>query len=336
MKKCTITRFVLFAALFLGGSPFLYAWGVWAHQRINRAAVFALPAEMRTFFYNHIDFLTVESVIPDVRKYAISDKAESPRHYIDLEDFGQHALDSLPKNWKEASQKYDEKTLQRNGILPWYIVEIQNKLVTAFREKRKDEILFLAADLGHYLGDAHVPLHTSSNHDGQLTGQKGIHAFWESQLPEHFGEAYRFNTGEAKYISDPVAEVWRIIEDSHLSADTLLKVDKQLQNDFAKDKIFQLDSLGNMRKNKYGQGIHSKEYAAKYHQLLNGMIERRIRLSIAATANFWYTAWVNAGKPDLNSMDSEATTKSNARNFKAETKLWKQGKLIEMNYHREF
>jgi hypothetical protein len=42
------------------------------------------------------------------------------------------------------------------------------------RKTKKHEILFIAADLGHYIADAHMPLHTSDNHDGQLTDQKGI------------------------------------------------------------------------------------------------------------------------------------------------------------------
>ena len=29
------------------------------------------------------------------------------------------------------------------------------------------------------------------------------------------------------------------------------------------------------------------------------MVERRMRQSIFAVASFWYTAWVNAGQPDL-------------------------------------
>jgi len=63
----------------------LFGWGYWAHQRINRAAVFALPDSMGVFFYNHIDFITEEAVMPDVRIYAINYREEANRHYIDLE-----------------------------------------------------------------------------------------------------------------------------------------------------------------------------------------------------------------------------------------------------------
>jgi hypothetical protein len=73
---------VLLLAFMAGGITFVFAWGAWGHQHINRAAVLGLPAEMRPFFYNHIDFITEQAVVPDLRKYTINDRAEFPRHYI--------------------------------------------------------------------------------------------------------------------------------------------------------------------------------------------------------------------------------------------------------------
>ena len=48
-----------------------------------------------------------------------------------------------------------------------------------------DDVLRTAADLGHYLADAHVPLHTTGNYNGQRTNQTGIHALWETHNVEH-------------------------------------------------------------------------------------------------------------------------------------------------------
>ncbi len=58
------------------------------------------------------------------------------------------------------------------------------RLTTAFKNKDPAKILKLSAELGHYIADFHVPLHASSNHNGQYTNQKGIHGFWESRIPE--------------------------------------------------------------------------------------------------------------------------------------------------------
>ncbi len=314
--------------------PILLSWGTFGHEHINRAAVLALPDPLLSFFYNHIDFITEESTIPDLRKYTLNDNAEKPRHFIDLENFG--LRDSLPTTLAEVKKKYDEKFLQQNGILPWYIEEIMDKLTKAFKEKRKTEILFLAADLGHYIGDAHMPLHTSVNHNGQLTNQKGIHAFWESRLPEMFGDTYNYNVGGPIYITDIPKETWRMINATHLLADTLLLADKDLKQQFPADNIYMKDASGKIVKNKFNEPMHSAEYAQQYNQKLKGMVENQMRLAITATTNFWYTAWVNAGKPDLSDLDPASQTDRNRKFLKQELKLFKQGKLIDIKSEKEF
>ena len=314
----------------------LSSWGMWGHQHINKSAIFALPDELRIFFYNHLDFVTEESNVPDLRKYTLSDKAENPRHYIDIEDFGNIPIDSIPQTSKLAYAKYDNKLLQSSGILPWYIQDVMEKLTKSMQNKRKTEILFLAADLGHYLADANMPLHTSSNHNGQLTNQAGIHAFWEAQLPEIFGEKYNVYTGNAKYIDNVTKETWRIIQHSHQLADTLLAKDRELRKTFPADKIFLKDANGKLVKNKFNQSVYTPEYATLYHQALNGMIENQLREAIMATANFWYTAWVNAGKPDLKSLDDEGLTKRNKSNYKKDIKAWEKGKLTVLKVETEF
>jgi hypothetical protein len=336
MKIANIKKVCITAICLLSSVSLLFAWGVWAHQRINHAAVFALPEEMRPFFYNHIDFVTEESVVPDIRKYTINDKPEFARHYIDLEAFENTAIDDLPKTMKEAMAKYDDKTLQKNGILPWYIQEMMEKLTTAFKEKRKTEILFLAADLGHYLADANMPLHTSLNHDGQLTNQKGIHGFWESQLPERFGDSYKFSVLPAVYIDNIAAETWLINKHSHSLADSLLAIERNLKATFPKENLYNTDSSGQIMKNKFGQPVHSFEYAKAFHVALNGMVEAQMRHSISDIANFWYTAWVNAGKPDLNSLDDPSLTKSNRKKYKLEMKSIQKNRLFGFKTGNEY
>jgi len=325
----------LFTSLFLlTGIPLSFGWGIWGHKHINKAAVFALPPEMRTFFYNHIDFITEESVVPDIRKYTINDKMEFARHYIDLEDFNL-PVDNFPRTMKEATAKFDSVTLEKSGILPWYIQVVTDKLTKAFKNKNKTEILFLAADLGHYIADAHMPLHTSTNHDGQLTNQKGIHSFWESQLPELFGDSYNFYTGDAKFINDITNETWHIIKHSNMLADTLLLTEKKVHESFSKGKIYNTDADNKIIKNQYNQPEHTLEYSKAFHDALNGMVERQMRAAIAATTNYWYTAWVNAGKPDLTSLDDENLTNRNKKYLKEDFKAWTKGKITNLKIQNE-
>ena len=236
----------------------------------------------------------------------------------------------------QAKLRYGDLFLQSNGMLPWYIQEIMDKLTNAFRNKRKSEILFLAGDLGHYIGDAYMPLHTSLNHDGQLTNQRGIHAFWEGQLPELFGKSYNLYTGKAKYIQNVTKETWDIIRSSHQLVDTLLAVDRRLKTNLSINRIFQTDSSGNIMRNKFKDPIHTVEYARRYHGELNGMVEKQLRGAIGSTADFWYTAWVNAGKPDLSDLDPESLTNRNKANLQQDSKLWKQGMISDIKPDKEF
>jgi len=337
MGRNSIRKGLLVIVFIVTGISLALAWGAWGHQHINRAAVLALPEEIRPFFYNHIDFMTEEAVVPDLRKYAIGDKAEFPRHYIDLESFDKQSIvASLPQTMAEAKKQYPDSFLNKNGILPWYIQEVMEKLTKAFKAKRKTDILFLAADLGHYIGDAHMPLHTALNHDGQLTGQKGIHAFWEGQLPEMFGEKYNLYIGEARYIADIRKETWQMIDSTHGLVEQLLAADRELAAALPKDKVYQLDSAGNIAVNMFGDKIHSREYAIKYHEKLQGMVEHQLRAAIAETASYWYTAWVNAGKPDLSGLDPEELTKRNRPAMERDLHHWKEGKVDMFNPSREF
>lgn len=314
--------------------PMLLSWGPVGHEPINRAAVLALPAPVQSFFYNHIDFLTQESTVPDLRKFYLNDPWEKSRHFIDLENFC--AYDSLPATLAEAKTKYGDEFLQQNGILNWYLQEMMGKLTKAFKEKKKMDILFLAADLGHYLGDAHMPLHTSANYDGQLSNQKGIHAFFESQLPEIFIEKYNFHIEEAFYLQDVPKEIERIILATHLLVDTLLLAERALNQQFPAEMIYLLDSSGAIKKTKFNSPIHSADYAKQYHQKLNGMVEKQLRLAMSATANFWYTAWVNAGKPNLTDLDPVEQTARNKANLKKELQFFKKGKLLDLKSEKEF
>ncbi len=319
--------------LFSLALPALVSWGIFGHEHINHAAVLALPPPLQSFFYNHIDFITQESTVPDLRKYTLNDKTERPRHYINLENFG--PVDSLPKTLDELKKKYDEQFLMQNGILPWYLETMMEKLTRAFKEKRKTEILFLAADLGHYIGDAHMPLHTTANHDGELTDQKGIHAFWEAQLPDLFGNSYNFKTKTARYLENVDKAVWEIIFSAHHLADTLLLIEKKLKLTYT-GKIYEEELQGKIAKNKFDQPIHSVAYATEYHKLLNGMVESQMREAIKATANFWYTAWVNAGKPDLSHLDPKYLTDQNALLLQKELKRWNEGRINRVESEREF
>ena len=275
----------------------IYGWGFYAHQRINRLAVFALPPEMVGFYKKHIRYITENAVNPDKRRYAVAN--EAPRHYIDLDVYGDSALYKMPRFWQQAVEKYTEDTLQAYGIVPWHINFMKYQLTQAFKDRNVDKILRLSTELGHYVADACVPLHTTQNYNGQLTGQRGIHGFWESRLPELFSDNYDFFVGQAQYIEQPQLKAWDIVASAHLALDSVLYFERQLTQEFDEEKKYGFEVRNNQTVR-----VYSRAFSQAYSNKLKGQVERQMRLAILMTASYWYTAWVDAGQPNLGTLKS--------------------------------
>ncbi len=269
------------------------AWGFWGHQLINRMACFTLPPELFKFYKSHIDYITSHAVDPDKRRY--SDPSEPPRHFIDLDRYGKNPFDSIPINWKDAVKKFTEDSLNKYGIVPWQINKVYYQLCKAFAEKDVKRILYYSANLGHYVADSHVPLHCSENYNGQLTNQTGIHGFWESRLPELFGKDYDYFVGRSFYVDNVQNFCWKVLKQSFAALDSVLQFERTLNSQFDTDKKYAFELRGNQLLK-----VYSADYSEKYHELLNGQVERRMQSAIIAVGSIWYTAWVNAGMPDLN------------------------------------
>jgi len=269
----------------------LPSWGFFAHMEINRLAVYTLHQGLTRFYKSNISYLSDHAVDPDKRRYA--DTSEAPRHYLDTECYEIH-IDSIPRKWKDALNKYGEGQLRKNGILPWQIQRSYYQLVEAFKERDSAKILISSAYLGHYIADAHVPLHTTQNHNGQLTNQIGIHAFWESRLPELFSKKYNYLVGRAHYIGDPLEEAWAIITHTHHLVDSVLQCEATLNESFPEYRKYSYSKRKNQVIRQY-----SREYATAYHLNMNHMVERQMRASIMNIGSFWYSAWIDAGQPDL-------------------------------------
>lgn len=303
-------------------SPCCFCWGFFAHRQINYYAVFLLPPEMMVLYKPHIDFLAEHAVDPDKRRYVI--KEEGPRHYIDIDRYGSYPYDSLPRKWSDAVAKYSVDTLEKHGTVPWWLQTMLYRLTEAFKEKNQSKILKLSAEIGHYMADAHVPLHVCSNHNGQYTGQKGIHAFWESRVPEllavkdPIANGWDFFIGKAVYIKNPAAFIWARVLESAAAADTVLKVEKELSMQFPPDEIFAFEERNGLLVRQY-----STAYTKKYNDRLKGMVERRMRQSILSVASLWYTAWVNAGQPDLTRLSNKEFTEQELQEFENLNNTWK-------------
>jgi len=276
---------------------------------------------MMVLFKPQIDFLSEHAVDPDKRRYAVPE--EGPRHYIDIDRYGNYPYPDLPKKWEDAVAKYSEDTLNAYGIVPWWLQTMLYRLTNAFKEKNQVKILRYAAEIGHYIADAHVPLHANSNHNGQFSGQKGIHGFWESRVPELLAEKeWDFFIGKAEYLKNPADFIWKRVLESAAAADTVLQIEKELTASFPQDQKFSFEDRNGFTIRQY-----SSAFSKAYDSRLKGMIERRMRQSIHATASFWYTAWINAGQPDLKKLNNREFTNEELKEFEALNNSWKNAPI---------
>lgn len=274
------------------------AWGFLGHRLINNRAVFALPPQMFGFYKKHIEYVTQHSVDPDSRRYIMAE--EACRHYMDCDRYEKAApLDTIPHRWHEAIEKYTEDTLLSHGIVPWHCLAMLSRLTKAFEEKNLQKILKLSADIGHYIADAHVPLHSSRNYNGQLTGQEGIHALWESRIPQLFVDSFDLLTGSAVYLYKPSDFIWGTMGRSFMLVDSVLKLERVATAMHPENK-FSFEARGTQT-----MEVYSVPFCNDYHRMMENMVERRMRQAIFSVASFWYTAWVNAGQPNLDALGEE-------------------------------
>ncbi|MFT6845577.1 MAG: hypothetical protein ACJAUV_001774 [Flavobacteriales bacterium] len=295
MRKIFIVGIILFSLSSFVKPLNTNYWGFFGHKKINNLAVFTLPEPLFGFFRVHQKEITERSVAPDKRRHMFKD--EAPKHYIDLDhycDSREAVFDSMPEKWNDAVAKYTKDTLLAFGIVPWAVNLSFYQLKKAFENENWEKVVKISADLGHYIADAHVPLHTTENYNGQMTGQDGIHGFWESRLPELFFDEYDFFIGKAQYVNHTQHYIWERLKESHWALDSVLEFEKYLRTDENTVNMYSFELKG-----KRVVKCYAEDYAKQYHIMLDGMVERRMKSAVKTVGSFWYTAWVMAGQPNL-------------------------------------
>jgi hypothetical protein len=312
-----IFLYLLLTIIVVSISKDIFAWGFYSHRVINRHAVFCLPPGMIGFYKKHLEYLTEHSIDPD--KISRVDPDEAPRHYIDMELFGNP--EEIPLYWKQAVEKYGEDSLKNSGVLPWHISTMLFRLTEAFREQDPFRIILLSARLGHYVADATMPLHTTHYYNGRIPEQRGIHAFWETRIPELYASEFEFFVGKATYIENGQIKAWDLVKATHAQVDTVYMVYDELIRTIKADKIYVYDTRGTVTKRNY-----SREFSEAFEKQSQQMIERNMKLAVKSVASFWYTAWVNAGQPDLDKLLDKDILKQMQKEKKEIDEMWQTGK----------
>jgi hypothetical protein len=263
------------------------AWGFEAHKFILTRVIALLPAEIRPYFERHRDVFIERSIDPDLWRNAGYD-VESPHHYVDMDAYGPHPFTALPHEYDAAVKKYGKDFVDKNGTLPWRAEDMFTRLVEAFTQKggySRDNIKFYAAWLAHYSSDAHVPFHAALNHDGQLTGQWGLHSRFESEAFERFRDRLTVNPGTVVPVATVREFMFRTLTDSFTYVQPILDADRHAVK---------------------GKDVYDDEYFTLFFGSIKPIMEKRLADSIAHTASVITAAWVAAGRPAV-PLDSPRT-----------------------------
>jgi hypothetical protein len=260
------------------------AWGFDAHRFITERAIERLPREIRPFFMKHAAFIVERSVDPDLWRNAGFDE-EPPRHFVDLDAYGTYPFAKLPHEYDLAVQRFGRETIEKNGTLPWRAGEVYGQLVRAFDQQASgssrwagDNVKFYAAVLSHYTADAYVPLHAVLNYDGQLTGQHGLHARFETDLFVRYRERLRIQPATAPPVAYPRDFVFDVLLASFQGAKTVLDADRKAID---------------------GQPEYDDAYFERFWAGAGGVLQSRISLAIGGVAAMIVGAWEQGGRPTL-------------------------------------
>lgn len=271
------------AVLFVAAAGRPQAWGFEAHRFITARAVELLPPELRPFFRKHAAAIVEHSIDPDLWRNAGWEE-EPPRHFLDLDAYGPPPFDALPRDYDQAVAKHGIEKIRENGLLPWRTEEMYGRLVRAFTDHRngrpfaRENIKFFTSVLSHYISDAHVPFHAVVNYDGQLTGQHGIHARFESEMFERY-------RGQLSIRATPIV-VTKGVRD--FTFDTLLESQALVAGILEADR----EAIGS-------RDLYDRRYFREFFAKTRPALERRLAGSIAAVAAIVTKAWEEAGRPAL-------------------------------------
>ena len=259
-----------------------FAWGVVGHRLIMARAIDLLPPELKPFFLKHRDEIVVRVVDPDT--WRVAGWPENAHHFVDfgVPEYGKYPFNELPRDYDAALQKFGRTTLERNGLLPWRFLEFYGQLRRSFDAFRRQsgfaatDLILFSATTSHYIQDAHQPFHGADNYDGQLTGQRGVHARFETALVERFQSRLTLAPAAPTPIADPRDVSFRVLLDSYQLVDGILEADKIASA---------------------GKETYDDDYYEKFFSAVKPVLDRRISEAISATASLIIGAWEAAGRP---------------------------------------
>jgi hypothetical protein len=254
------------------------AWGIEVHKFIMGRAIALLPSEIRPYFQKYQAGIAEHAGDPDLWR-TVGFVEESSRHFVDMDAYGPPPFKDLPHDYDDAVKRYGLDFVVKNGTLPWRSEEIYRKLVEAFTQKApysRENIRLFSSVLAHYVADAYQPFHAALNYDGQLTGQWGVHARFETELFDRYESKLHLSPSVPAPVGTPREFVFAALTTSFLLVQPVLDADKA--------------AVGS-------RDFYDDEYFDRFFSGVKPILEKRLSDSIGAVAGLIGAAWVEAGRP---------------------------------------
>jgi hypothetical protein len=274
--------------------PAALAWGNGGHRLVNKLGAGTLPPGVPAFLRSDAAVNEIEYLGPEPDRWRSPaepelNKAQALEHFIDLEPAD--ALGPLPRNRLdfEASVFAAGQRPEKIGLQPWVATEVWERLKAALREYRnlaaakqdtrgvEAAAIFYAGWLGHYVGDASQPLHTTIQYNGWVgpnpngyTTEHKIH--WQFEGP--FVDAN---------LHEPEVRA-KMTEPKVMEGDIFDAYVAYLRNTKTYvERVYQLDKAGGF----VGAGTpESREFTAE-----------RLAAGASMLRDMIYTAWLESAKP---------------------------------------
>ncbi len=279
MKKYLLNTIIIALSLIL------ISWGYTGHEKISHECALSFSQDMSQF-NAWTQFLANHASDADERK--AWDPDEGIRHYIDIDNYQQFLnYGTIPQTLDSVIDIYGYNFVFEQGILPWATLTTYDSLVACMARHDWNSAKYFAADLGHYVGDGHMPLHITRNYNGQYSGNSGIHSRYESTMINNNIYEINYQGFEVQVISDINQYVFNYLYTNYTYVDSVLMADDYAQS-----------ISGNTSSSAYKNALWNKSKNFTIHLFSNAS---------HALAELIYNAWLQAGSPSMTAATEEFT-----------------------------
>jgi len=308
---------VFFLFIFISLFSFkLMAWGERGHHIICDVATRLVQNDELSRFLRGRGHLSGHVCnIPDIhwKDLSTNTKLIDASHFMDPENLG-YKINEVPLDFGQIAaekSKTQEQVALELGSMWWRAEQFYRRAVTGlklaktadfpdkshFQDKSNpynqgifDFITNLSL-MGHYVGDASVPYHNTSDYDGWEKGRGGIHSYYESASVEAMGMSLE------NMVYEKALHLKRTLgtgkgEDSSSVLETLKELSIQAAHEISKvEDLDQVLSPSDKNSKSYAKRPPAEKGAKAFKDLIHSQLAR----SSLALAKLWEKAWEEGG-----------------------------------------